>query len=392
MSSIEFYESLPVLPRFIDAIDPIHYRSLPDDWYVAITDVRNSTIAIDAGKYKEVNAMGAVSIMAVLNLTGKYNFPFIFGGDGSTMCIPPELYDGVVSGLKAVRIMAKESFELDLRCAIIPIVDVHQAGHDINVAKYGVSSYYSQATFGGGGIQYAENLLKDDSAIQKYDVDKLDALADGDLTGLECRWDEVPNKRGEVHSLLIEVLEKDPSARIEIYREIFERINVIYGSEDEYKPVTLDGLRLTLSNNKLSVERRVRTYGKETWDKVKYWLKLRIQWLLGIVLMRFGIKTENVDWSRYKPDLVDNTDYRKLDDMLRLVLAGTEIQRFTLQGYLEELYMQDKVVYGLHHASSALITCVILNHDGGHIHLVDGSDGGYAKAAAKLKLRKKRIS
>lgn len=83
MSSIEFYESLPVLPRFIDAIDPIHYRSIPEDWYVAITDVRNSTIAIDAGKYKEVNAMGAVSIMAVLNLTGKYNFPFIFGGDGS---------------------------------------------------------------------------------------------------------------------------------------------------------------------------------------------------------------------------------------------------------------------------------------------------------------------
>jgi len=107
--------------------------------------------------------------------------------------------------------------------------------------------------------------------------------------------------------------------------------------------------------------------------------------------MGFGMKTENVDWSKYKSDLADNTDYRKLDDMLRLVLAGTEIQRFTMQGYLEELYMQDKIVYGLHHASSALITCVILNHNGGHIHLVDGSDGGYAKAAAKLKLRKKCI-
>lgn len=59
---------------------------------------------------------------------------------------------------------------------------------------------------------------------------------------------------------------------------------------------------------------------------------------------------------------------------------------------INQLPLMDKIVYGLHHASSALITCVILNHNGGHIHLVDGSDGGYAKAAAKLKLRKKRIT
>jgi hypothetical protein len=108
--------------------------------------------------------------------------------------------------------------------------------------------------------------------------------------------------------------------------------------------------------------------------------------------MGFGIKTKNVDWDKYKPDQAENTDYRKLDHMLRLVLAGTELQRFTLQSYLEELYMMNKIVYGLHHASTALITSVILNHNRGHIHLVDGSDGGYAKAAIKLKLRKKRIT
>lgn len=241
MSTIEFYESLPVLPRFVDAIDPKYYTSLPDDWYVALTDVRNSTTAIEAGRYKEVNAMGAVSIMAVLNLTGKYNFPFIFGGDGSTICIPQELYDGVVGGLKTVKKMAKDSFDLDMRCAIIPIMDIHTAGHDIKVAKYGISSYYSQATFGGGGIQYAENLLKDDELVQRYDIDQLESEANGNLTGLECRWDEVPNERGEVHSLLIDVLEDDPSKRIDIYREIFTRINLIYGSEEEYKPITVDG-------------------------------------------------------------------------------------------------------------------------------------------------------
>ncbi len=391
-TGLDFYEKLPVLPGFRDTFDPSVYTSLPEDWSLAMTDIRNSTQAIESGRYKEVNTMGAVAIMAVVNLTGKYNFPFIFGGDGATIAIPSDLIVDVAAALKSVRTMARESFELDLRCAIIPVSELRKRGQDVKVAKYGVSDLFAQASFDGGGIKVAEQILKDETWNDRFGVDQLTDDENADITGLECRWNEVPNERGEVHSLLVEVIEADPEKRFGLYREIFAKLNTIYGEVDEAKPVTIDKLRLTLNNKKLSVEKRVRTYGGSKSDGFKYALKLRFQWLFGIILMGFNLKSKLVDWGLYKKDLVDNTDDRKLDDMLRLVLAGTELQRYAIQGYLEELYQKKRIVYGLHHASSALITCVILNHHREHIHLVDGNDGGYAKAALSLKNRKKILS
>lgn len=390
-SGLSFFESLPVLPGFDDTFDENNFHSLPDNWILALTDVRNSTSKIESGKYKEVNAMGAVAIMAVVNLTGKFNFPFIFGGDGATIALPSELKIPVAAALKSIRTMAKESFELDLRCVMIPMSEIRSRGQNVRIARYGISDFFSQAAFDGGGVKLAESIMKDDTLSLTFDVDQITSESDANVEGLECRWDEVSNNRGEVHSLLIEVIESDPSKRMNLLREIFQKIKAIYGDVDESKPITIDKLRLTLNNQKLSVENRIHTGELSKWESIKYWIKLRIQWIFGVILMGFGMKSKFVDWSFYKPDLVDNSDHRKLDDLLRLVLAGTEIQRYTIQGYLEELYMQNKIVYGLHHAQSALITCVILNHHREHIHLVDGNDGGYAMAARNLKLRKSRI-
>lgn len=389
---LDFYENLPVYPGFGQIFDPGVFTPLPDDWVLALTDVRDATVAIEAGRYKEVNAMGAVAIMAVVNLTGRYNFPFVFGGDGSTIAIPESMAEAVAAALKSIRTMASESFGLDLRCAIIPITEIRSRGKDVRIARHGVSDIFSQAAFDGGGVGLAEQILKDELWNERFSIEHFNTMGSVDVTGLECRWDEVPNDRGEVHSLLIEVLGDDPSDKMSLLREIITKMNQIYEHIDEAKPVTIDKLRLTLNNRKLSVEKRVRTFGKTKMQGIMYALKLRIQWLFGVILMGFGLKSKYVDWSVYKSDLVDNTDDRKLDDMLRMVLAGTEMQRYTLQGYLEDLYMQKKIVYGLHHSKSALITCIILNHQREHIHLVDGNDGGYASAATRLKERKLRIN
>ena len=64
-----FFENLPVLPGFENTFDEKNFHELPDDWILALTDVRDSTSKIESGMYKEVNAMGAVAIMAVVNLT-----------------------------------------------------------------------------------------------------------------------------------------------------------------------------------------------------------------------------------------------------------------------------------------------------------------------------------
>jgi hypothetical protein len=55
----------------------------PDEaWAVATTDVRNSTIAIEQGLYRNVNVAGAVSIMALGRVFASLSLPFVFGGDG----------------------------------------------------------------------------------------------------------------------------------------------------------------------------------------------------------------------------------------------------------------------------------------------------------------------
>ena len=97
------------------------------------------------------------------------------------------------------------------------------------------------------------------------------------------------------------------------------------------------------------------------------------------------IKNNAGDWGSYKSRLVENTDYRKFDETLRMVLSGTEAQRQELSAYLEAKYQAGRLVYGIHPSSSAIITCVVFNYDTEHIHFLDGSNGGYAIAAQAMK-------
>ena len=101
--------------------------------------------------------------------------------------------------------------------------------------------------------------------------------------------------------------------------------------------------------------------------------------------MSKNIETESVDWGHYKQRLITNTDYRKFDEVLRMVISGTRDQRQQLETYLSSLLNQRQVVYGLHASSAAVITCMVFDYGDDHIHFLDGSDGGYAMAAKSMK-------
>jgi len=123
-SSPSFYVDLPVLNDFLDIAQPRLYAPLPDDWHVVVTDVRNSTVAINNGMYKEVNLMGASTIMAMLNLTGSFSLPFVFGGDGATVCLHESLLSRARGALLATKRMAEEVYRLDLRTGIVPVTEI----------------------------------------------------------------------------------------------------------------------------------------------------------------------------------------------------------------------------------------------------------------------------
>ena len=62
-----FFANLPELTEFEDVVSTHRHQQAPDTWHVVITDVKGSTQAIESGRYKDVNAVGVASIIALRN-------------------------------------------------------------------------------------------------------------------------------------------------------------------------------------------------------------------------------------------------------------------------------------------------------------------------------------
>lgn len=86
-SATRFFADIPVFDDFSKVIDDSVYRPMPDDWFIGLADVAESTKEIEDGKYKSVNMAGLASISAVINVPSHQNFPFVFGGDGVNFAV-----------------------------------------------------------------------------------------------------------------------------------------------------------------------------------------------------------------------------------------------------------------------------------------------------------------
>jgi hypothetical protein len=391
--SAGFYAGLPLLTDFSAVADPASFAPLPADWHVATCDVRDSTRAVEAGNYKHVNTVGASAVTAMLNAAGAIDIPFIFEGDGSAFCVPPQLLEDARAALLKTQEVAKKSFGLDLRVATIPVAEVRRAGLDILVARVRVSENYIQAAFAGGGMAYADRTMKDPKTASRCEVKPGSVAARGSLEGLECRWQDIPSLHGETVSLMVRALARDPGAAAALYREVIAKVHEIYGSDEACHPLTPPALQLapTLNARQLGNEVGVRAADRGRFGK---WLWLmRVRWLvvLGWFLMRFGLRTQETDWSRYKETLYRNTDVRKFNDIYRQILAGDAAQREALDAWLAERYAKRELVYGLHVTDRAHMTCLVFNYSGRHLHFIDGADGGLFLAAKQFKERAAKL-
>jgi hypothetical protein len=107
--------------------------------------------------------------------------------------------------------------------------------------------------------------------------------------------------------------------------------------------------------------------------------------VIGRTLMAFKKSAGGFEGESYRAELVENTDFRKFDETLRMVLDVSDLEIDELLSHLEGEHEQGLLVYGLHRSKSALMTCFVRAYRGNHVHFVDGSDGGYALAAKALK-------
>lgn len=387
--SSTFYSSLPILDSFFQVSKPVHYRSLPDDWLVGVSDIVNSTKAIENNKYKFVNILGASPIIGLLNISGKEELPFSFGGDGCVICFPPSLLKEAQTILAASKKIGSKEYDLDLRVSIVPMKDIRAKGLDVKVARFKASDHYNQAVFIGGGIKYAEDLLKEEAG-KKYRVPTDINTDSADFSGLECRWKEVGAKNMSVYSLLVQALPGDKEVEY-IYDEVFSLMQDIFGFDNKTNPIPVESLKMNLSPGKLAGEVKFRTFGQGFFKRLAYLLEIQVRIILGKIFMRFDHVSSETDWRLYKPDLSANNDHRKFDDMLRLVIAGTEEQYQRLEHFLHDKYQAGELVYGIHRSDTALITCMVFSWHRQHIHFIDGNNGGYVKAAKKLKKRLSKL-
>lgn len=387
MNTSSFYAGLPLLTEFSDAGRQERYAPLPEDWQVAMCDVRNSTAAVEAGRYKNVNTLGAAVITAMLNAAGDTEIPFIFEGDGAMLCVPPQLLPGARAALLQTQALAQKSFGLELRIAIMPVARIRAAGFDIRVARYRVSDNYVQAMFAGGGMAYADRCMKDPATAPSCSVQAEADTAAANFDGLECRWQDIPSRHGETVSVMAKVLIEDAQAAGGIYRELIAKVREIYGADEACHPVWPPNLAFSFNARQLGNEVGVRAPQRSALGRWRYLMRIRAQALLGWFLIRFGIHTSATDWSRYKTVLARNSDVKKFNDCFRQILAGNAAQRAALSAWLEERFARRELVYGIHIADRAQMTCLVFDYSGRHLHFIDGADGGLFMAAKALKER-----
>jgi len=385
LSSENFYADLPGFDDFSAFADAGSYQPLPDDWFVVITDVLGSTRAIDEGRYKQVNALGAASIVALLNVCDPLIVPYVFGGDGATLCVPPSRKRAVESALVATHRMAEESFQLGLRIGMVPMQTILDHGHQVLVGKCGASGCFQQAMFTGGGLAHAEAMVKKEGAKNAYLIEDSGHDAVADFEGFQCRWREIPSPHEEVVAILVQALEHPGKSKLAIYSELYAIFTAVYGSNESHHPVHADLMRLENTLQGMETETGVQTAGKSYLQKLFYRFYLKTRTNLAAWIMDSGIKRASQWWGRYKSNFIANTDCRKFDDALRMVVSGSISQREQLTAYLQQQYEQGYLVYGLHSAKASLATCLVRDFNTNHVHFVDAANGGYALAARQMK-------
>jgi hypothetical protein len=367
-----FYAGVPVFRGFRSLMDPAMYAALPDDWTVGIADVVQSTKAIADKRYKAVNMAGAAVIASVTNALGDREFPFVFGGDGASFAVASRDRDKAAEALAATAAWSAGELGLTMRVALVPVTEIRAVGRDVRVARYGPSDNVSYAMFSGGGLAWADAAVK----RGEFAVTPAPPGTWPDLTGLSCRFQEFRAERGLILSLLILPA---PNAEPSAFRALIEDIvALVEQSPNAGRPMPDGGPDMRWPPQGVALEASTAPGGP--LRRVTVLARTCLYYLI----MRSGIRVGGFVPATYLRQVVENSDFRKYDDGLRMILDCTPALADTLERRLAAV--RGVAVYGLHRQSAAMMTCFTPSPTrSDHVHFIDGAEGGYAAAATALK-------
>jgi hypothetical protein len=377
-SASDFYEYVPVFRDFTQVADDACFRPLPDDWIVGVADVEQSTKAIRENRYKAVNMAGAAVIASVANALKNRDFPFVFGGDGASFAVPAA--DAVLArqALAETATWVSEDLDLTLRIGMVSVASIRTQGFDVRVARYAPSDNISIAMFSGGGLAWADGAMKRGEIA----VPPAPPGSHPDLSGLSCRYELVPSRRGQVLSL---VVMPGMDARPDEFRRVVEAVTrIVEKTPEASRPLTGTQLRVKWPPQGYDLEARAaRRAGESVGVSMA---KVLARTFLYFLIMRSGLPVGRFIPAKYTQQVVENSDFRKFDDSLRMVLDCTPALAAEIKDCLKKAAAKGVIRYGIHRQDSAMITCFTPSPvNPSHVHFVDGAQGGYALAAAVLK-------
>jgi hypothetical protein len=371
-SNDQFYSDLPVnylsLPDLFTKDE--FFFEVPEDWHVIITDIRNSTAAVLGGMHETVNLVATGSIVAVLNIVFKagITIPFFFGGDGATFILPAVIAGKALRALRLYQENTMSSFDLDLRVGTLPVSAIYRQGEKLSISKFNSSGAFVIPAILGNGLSYAEKLIKG----KDYLLEQTEAANEElDLSGMQCRWD----KNDEIVTLLAIAAGGSPQALA--FKKVMQHIDDIYGPLAQRQPISLPKLKLTTTFSKFETElRAVKGHGNA--------LRMAGMWLKSVLgYLYFKTATGR----KYLRSMIEMSDTLVLDGKINTVISGTAAQRLKLQAALSKLEESGEIFYGLYVSRESVMSCYVRDMDDGHIHFVDGGEGGYTKAAGLMKLK-----
>lgn len=380
-----FYQTLPALPDFKSSFEKNNFLPVPDDWFLLITDIAGSTKAIAEGHYKDVNTAGGLTAIAVANVYGHMDFPFVFGGDGVTFLLPLQYLFPIRSAIADTIGKVRQAYNLELRAGIVPVQVLYERGAKLYVSKFNASPHYNQCSIYGEGLELAEKWIKS-GQDESFLVRETEKITEADFTGFTCRWQDIPSSKGEVISLILQPTQKEYEKASKIVSRVLNFIRTEFGEEKDYHPIQTGNLK-TDDGPYLKNEALAHSGGKKG---IRYYIRLFKIWFEVFAVrlsMKFQLplKSGHYELKRLKDYQVMSADFRKFDGTLKMVLNSSMKNRIALEQYLDDLSLEGKIQYGIHISNRSLMTCILKAGESQEVHFVDGADGGFALASKMLK-------
>jgi len=355
------------------------FKPLPADWHIVMADVKNSTTAVKNGLHHDVNLTATGSVIAVLNILRdidkQLQVPYFFGGDGATFLVPDFVVPQVLTVLENFRHHVQKNLYLELKVGAIAAGEMYKENRLIKIAKFRATPSLSIPIVLGTGLKTAEKTIKAEFVNTPDKREEDYAL---NLEGMECRWDEIapPKAAEKIACLLVDCPVEEKQA--EVYHKVISRMNKIFGKHEERQPISRRKLKLDLGLPKIKREMYARLGKFDFFYLISNWFYT----LMGSFWFKFSSSGND-----YLQEISQLSHTLMVDGTLNCIISGTTNKIDQLIGYLDELETQQEMTYGIHITHASIMSCYVQNRSQEHVHFIDGTEGGFTKAAEMFKAK-----